>query len=359
VYAASTGIRAVAFDLDRLEVRGDPVEVQPGVVTKESGAADFAVSENGTLVYMPGQYYSLAETLAWREPDGRETPLRVPAQPFTSLRISPDGRQAVAGVGRATSSGFWLIDLIRETSLRLTQDDMVITFPVWAPDGRQIAYGIAGRADAREPGGLFRLTVTGTGVPERLTTAPENSRHAPGGWTPDGRQLVFGEGGPRDADIKLLTHGSPPTVTTILGGPAVEWQPALSPDGRWLAYALIDSVSEVFVRPFPNVNDARIPVSAGPGGNPLWGPEGRELYFTRAGDVYVVTVEAGQPISFGKPKLLMALRSEGPEPIRVALPPVKGRVLKTVREVRTAARPTEYRVVLNWLEELKTRLPAR
>ena len=42
------------FDLNRLETIGDPVPVQEGVLSKPAGVANFGVSLNGVLVYLPG-----------------------------------------------------------------------------------------------------------------------------------------------------------------------------------------------------------------------------------------------------------------------------------------------------------------
>jgi serine/threonine-protein kinase len=60
--------------------------------------------------------------------------------------------------------------------------------------------------------------------------------------------------------------------------------PALSPDGRWLAYGSDESGrDEVSVRPFPDVERARFPVSTDGGMSPVWSRDGTELFF-RSGD---------------------------------------------------------------------------
>ena len=84
-------LKAVPFDLERLEVTGEPVQVLAGVTMKESGAADFALSRNGTLVYLPGQVQSVQRQLAWRDASGHDTPLALAAADYSSLQISPAG----------------------------------------------------------------------------------------------------------------------------------------------------------------------------------------------------------------------------------------------------------------------------
>ena len=362
LYATLTGIHAMPFDLDRLEVRGDPIEVQPGVVNKESGAADFAVSATGTLVYLPGEPHETAETLAWRETDGRETPVRLSPLPYVSsacLAGRPTCGRARRAHERAKSRGSSIWSARRRSDWS----------PIWTsshrsgiPTGREIVFASAGRSAAKEAGGLFRLAVTGTSMPERLTTALGEGRQSAGSFTPDGKQLLFTDGIPAlNADIKILTYASPTEVTTLMSGPATEHSPVLSPDGRWLAYVLVENIPQVFVRPFPNVNDTRIPISNGFGQAPVWSRDGRQLFFNLQanGDVMMVRVERPSPIAFGKPELFIRLRDTQSELFRVALPPVNGRVLKTVRQPGGPAAPTEYRVVLNWADELKTRVPTR
>jgi serine/threonine-protein kinase len=154
----------------------------------------------------------------------------------------------------------------------------------------------------------------------------------------------------------MLTYASPSELTTLLGGPAIEHSPALSPDDRWLAYVLVENGSQLFVRPFPNVNEARIPISTGTGTVPVWSRDGRQLFFTQSGEVMMTRVESVPSIRFGRPELFIQLRESPIEPIRVALPPVNGRILKTVAASKRPSGSTEYRVVLNWAEELKTRV---
>jgi len=358
IYASAGSIRAVPFDLASLEIRGDSVEVQPGIVTKDSGAADFAISGNGTLVYLQGDSMASTQSLAWIEPDGKEALVHVPPTNYTSLRVSPDGAFAV-GVFTQTSApqALSLIDLARETSIRLTPAGTIASAPVWSRDSKEIVFAVTASPEGAEKAGLFRMAVTGAAVPARLTTAPDGLRQVPGGWTPDGR-IIFTEGqlGRGAEDIKVLTPGTPPVVTTLIAGPAPEISPVLSPDGHWIAYVEVEGNGNVFVRPFPNVNDAKIPVSVGGGTNPTWGHEGHELYFfADPAHVMAVSVEKTQPITFGKPKPF-PIGKEGR--FVEALPPVKGRVLRAV-STETANAPSEYRVVLNWTTEVAARVKAK
>jgi hypothetical protein len=114
-------------------------------------------------------------------------------------------------------------------------------------------------------------------------------------------------------------------------------------------------MSRLFIRPFPNVNDDRIPVSAGAGQAAVWALDGKALYFRNAGNqtmFSVTTTPAGKSLNIGKPAAVVNLT--GDNAFRFAsMPPVNGRVL--YRAVDKSAPSSEYRVVFNWIQELAAR----
>jgi hypothetical protein len=90
--AASSQLRAVAFDLDRLEVRSDPVPVVQGLVTKGTGTADVAVAQNGSLIYVTGDTDAGARRrLVWVDRRGQEEVIAAPLRLYSTVRIAPDG----------------------------------------------------------------------------------------------------------------------------------------------------------------------------------------------------------------------------------------------------------------------------
>ena len=356
VYASAGAIRAVPFDIGRLEVQGSPVEVQSGVVIKEAGAADFAFSADGTLVYLGGASLGVEQKLAWREPGGRESLLAVPAANFNEMRVSPDERFAVVVVGQQANFELWLVDLAREVSSRITATDYRAGNPVWSRDSRQIAFWSPGRAGTADPGGIFLIAAAGTSQPERLTTAAAGEHHVPASFTPDGQSLLFTTAtGPAKSDIMRVSLDAARAVAPVLTGPDAESQAVLSPDGRWLAYMQVESRQQIFIRPYPDVTQIRIPVTTDSGRDPYWGHDGRALYFRDRdmASLHVVDVKASSDaLSVSTPRVFTSMRDASGAFHNVAVPPVKGRVLTAVR-ASAAAKPTEYRVVLNWFEELK------
>jgi serine/threonine-protein kinase len=358
VFASAGALKAVPFDLSRLEVRGEPVELFSGVLIKESGAADFAMSADGTLVYLAGAVQITDRKLVWKEPDGRETPLAVPAANYNDMWISPDERFAAAVVGQAANSELWLIDLVREVSSRLTGPEYRPQNAVWSRDSQKLAFWSPGRAGTADPGGVFLIATSGTSQPERLTTAPLGARHVPTSFTPDGKTLLFTSGATGTVNIMQMSLDAPRTISPVLSGPDVEAEGVLSPDGRWLAYMQVETRPQIFIRPFPNVQAFRIPVTSDSGQQPVWSRDGHSLYFRDRNltALHAVDVKAaGDAVSVSAPRQMTSLRDEATNYFNIAVPPVGRRVLKSGRPAGPVTAP-EYRVILNWFEELKGRV---
>ena len=147
-------------------------------------------------------------------------------------------------------------------------------------------------------------------------------------------------------------------VKPVVAGPALDSQPALSPDGRWLAYTSTDQYPRLFIRPFPNVNDIKIPVTTGTAQFPVWSVDGHTLYYrANRGLSSVAVTLSGGSLSIGGPVVTPALRETSVnDPAFIGAPPVNNRFL-VAAVPQTSAPPAEYRVVLNWFEEMKALVP--
>jgi Tol biopolymer transport system component len=109
--------------------------------------------------------------------------------------------------------------------------------------------------------------------------------------TPSGEGIVYATlSRPRDIGF---ADGATDTVALILRRGFSETAPLLSPDGRWLAYVSdVTGEQEVFVRPFPNVEDSRVQISVGGGNEPVWSRDGRELFYKSGSMLLAAAVEA-------------------------------------------------------------------
>ena len=142
VYGVSGTLRTVGFDLDRLEVTNpNPVPVLDGVITKDSGAANFDLARDGSLVYVAGDVAQIAErALVWVDRAGREEPLATPSVSYQRPRVSPDGARVAVDVADSDGTDIWVHDLARGTETRLTTDPADDRAPLWSPDGARVVF---------------------------------------------------------------------------------------------------------------------------------------------------------------------------------------------------------------------------
>ncbi len=368
VYAAAGTLRAVRFDLKRLEVVSDPVPVLEQVLTVPGGETSFAISRTGTLVYVPGGIaggQGAQRSLLWVNRQGREEPIKAPTRAYTYPRLSPDGTRVAIEI-RDQENDIWIWTLARETLTRLTFDPGLDNFPVWTPNSQRVVFA----SPRNGPPNLFWQAADGTGAVERLTTSP--NQQEPTSISPDGLRLALRDTGPKTgADINLLTFEGQRRVEPLIQTTFAERNAEISPDGRWLAYESNESGQyQIYVRPFPKVEGGRWQVSTTGGTRPLWARNGRELFYLdeSGGKLMAVPVQtAGATFSQGNPGKVFDTRYYGPgsgnsgRTYDVSSDGQRFLMIKenAAFEQSSNATPASMVVVLNWFEELKRLAPAK
>ena len=344
VYAALDGsVRAVPFDASVLEVTGTPVPLVENVMVKNfGGVANFSISDNGRLVYVSGTAVGVQRSLVWVDRQGLEEPIAAPPRNYVYPRISPDGTRVALDL-RDEESDVWIWDLDRENLQRLTFDADEDNYALWTPDGERVVF-----QSRRGVGGLDK----------RLSET--EGPLAPNAVSPDGSLLVFRQGPPGDYDLSLLHLDGDRSTETLLGSEFNEANGEISPDGRWLAYQSDASgQAEVYVRPFPNVNDGPWLISTGGGTKPMWGPYGHELFFRSESSVVAVPIQTEPTFTPGTPQLLF----DGPYWFAAPgrgydiTPDGKRFLIIKAQSVNEDAAPSRITVVLNWFQELTERVP--
>jgi len=274
---------AAPFDLDRLDLTGQPAPALAGVSANPSTAgAQFVFSRDGTLVYQRGDG-GLAATIHWMDREGKLQPLRAAPGAYDSIRFSPDGRWLALEILEGKNRDVWVYEWGRDTLSRLTFDPSDDRNPVCTPDGRRIIFSSTRADQAIE--NLYWQRADGTGDAERLTES--KNTQFPRSLHPSGKFLAFGEANPQTSwDILILpltgdeaSGWKPGEPTVFLNGPFIERGAAFSPDGRWLAYSSDESGrAEVYVRPFPGPG-GKWQVSTAGGVWPTWSRSRRELFY--------------------------------------------------------------------------------
>jgi serine/threonine-protein kinase len=358
----------VGFDAERLEIRGNPISILEGVAQaltsnnpgKLGGAGQIAVSPTGALAWIAGPVTPYPDTVLMSvSRRGDLMPVGAPVRSYGPyVRHSPDGRRLAVVVRSPTEFGLWVHDLDRGTLTKLTTGGDIEEFE-WAPDGDRMAFSVlqSGRWS------LASLRADGSEPARTLATG----MFSPCSWSPDGRQLAtVGDANlwiarveKGDATLRQITHGS-----------QTERCPTFSPDGHRLAFAS-SGPFEVYIQPYPEPG-AREQVSVDGGGHPVWNPSGRELFYLtpidRSGKrrMMVADIPPDLGVRVGRPRPLFEYVDSDelsfacvPSPCydvsrdgqrffvtRTTLPP-------------SSAPVTHVNLVINWVEELKARIPVR
>ena len=196
----------------------------------------------------------------------------------------------------------WIWHLAEERLTQLTFDEADDNYVLWTPDSARVVFG-----STRDDGGLFWKAADGTGQVERL----KDGFARPYAWTADGR-LIFEQGPAGNRDIGVLAMEGERTVEMLFEAEFAESEPALSPNGRWLAYLSQETDARVLVQPFPNIDDGLWNVSLVEFGvQPVWSPDGRELFYRSRTDLMVAQVETEPTFSSRTPEPLFSLSGYG------------------------------------------------
>jgi serine/threonine-protein kinase len=364
IYLHDTTLFAVPFDLDRLALAGVPTPILEDVGSTTAGGGDFAFagahSSPGTFVYIPGKAGGFFP-LSWLHSDGKLQPLQARLGIYWTLRFSTDGRLAFSTPG-VQGEDIWVKDLGRDAPSRLSFLDGQNRWPIWTPDGRNIIFQSANWAAP----GLYWIRSDGTGEAQRLTDGELDEW--PYSFSPDGKRVAFsanGNGGSPDIFTAPIegdpSHPRLGERELFVGTPFVERYPALSPDGRWLAYQSNETrTPEIYVRPFPGPG-RKWQISTEGGTFPVWSRDGREVLF-EASDRRVMAVgytANGDSFATGKTRVWSETRLMSNDRINYDLAP-DGKRLAVLADPSTTERPpTHLTVLLSFSDELRRKAPRK
>ncbi len=300
VFLQAGTLLAMPFDPVRLEATGAPVVVSQGVRQTGLGTPQFGFSKSGTMVYVPASGGARQDALVWVDRQGMEQPAGLSGGIYEMPRLSPDGRRVALQMasGAGASTDLWLHDLGRDTLSRLTFDGSSL-FPLWAPDGRRIAFS------SSKTGRFIIFSRTFDGGPQEELLPARQPVTYPLAWSPDGQSLAIVSVSLTTAnDIQVFDthdHGAPrPFVET----PFREGAPTFSHDGRWVAYVSDQSGrQEIYMRPFPGPG-GEITISTEGGNEPVWARQTGQLFYRHGTTMMAVDIVMSPALAVGKPHAL-------------------------------------------------------
>jgi Tol biopolymer transport system component len=375
VYASisplGASLLAVPFDAKHLRLTGEPMQVVEGIRgATANGLAHFSVAETGTLIYIPGRAGVSSEQLdlALVDRKGRIAPLNLPPAAYEQPRLSPDGKKVVYSIYDGKEANIWIYDLSGTSAPRRLTYGGRNRFPIWSGNGERIAF----QSDREGDPAIYWQRADISGTAERLTKPEMGSVHIPESWSPNGETILFTV--TKDSVVSLWAFSLRDKRATEFGNvrSSTPTEATFSPDGQWVAYITTTVGNpgpyvqprglELYVQRFPS-NDEKYLISSGTGIHPAWSRNGRELIFNYPSQLMSVSVSTRPVFSFTPPMQFMGggiflMPWPGQRSYDVA---PDGRLIGTIalRENTIATPPLvpQIRIVVNWFEELKQRVP--
>lgn len=332
-------LMATPFDLTRLEVTGTPIPVVPDVAT-------YGVSDAGSLIYARRTASGSREAvLVWVDRRGETEPLKASPKNYSNPRISPDGRRIALTMETGGDGNIWLYDNDRDALTRLTFEGRN-GWPVWSEDGRQVIYA-SNRAGTSWD--IYRKSADGTAAEEALLVKPLlQVGHS---LSRDGALLALTEVTTSSFQTSLLSMRDQRLSVIVTNG----WSPSLSPDGHWVAYTSNDAGRyEIYVRPTSGAAGKWL-ISAGGGVEPLWSPNGTEIFYRIGEKMFAVDVATNAGFQHGKPQVLFEGRfrlDDQKDPVRSYDVTRDGQRFLMIRDEREPI-TSQLNVVVNWFNDLE------
>ncbi len=372
VYALDYSLYAAPFDLDTLHA-AKPVLMVDGLFRVDHQyIPQYSISRSGALLYVPkaAAAATSGRTLVWVDRHGNEELIETQPNLYNSLRISPDGTRVALSAEIEGNNDIYILDLARNnTPRRLTFDKGVDSVPLWSCDGQRIAFSSNRSGETS----IYWKAADGTGKDEAIAgSAVPDAATYPLSWSGDEKTLVLMENfiisGVYDFGIGALAMEGERKYKPLLKEKYHEFQPQISPNGRWMAYVSNEpGQAQIYVRPFPDVNSGLWQVSTAGGNSPLWSRDGQELFYRNGNAVMAVAVKTEPSFDIiGTPQSLFrgAYLSQSRRLVNTSLQtylwdvsPDGNRFLMIKEAGNTAS--NRINIVLNWFEELKQKVPKK
>jgi serine/threonine-protein kinase len=357
IFARQGTLMAAPFDVDRLQLTGQPKVVLDGVITNEGwGFAEYALAPNGLLLYAPGGPETYHRRLVQADRHGRVEPLPLPERFYSDdFAFSPDGSQLAITVAGANFD-VWLWSLERQVLSRLTagwnNND-----PIWSPDSTHVIFGTDRRTSGASDFHWKPFDGSSPSTPLYQTSGVA----LPSSWSPDGLFLAYFDRDPEtDYDVWVLpidANMQPGTPRRIIASTAREMYPRFSPDGRCLVYQSDKSGKpEVYVQPFPGPGPKQ-QISSDGGEFPVWGRQGDEIFYVEptSSRIMRAPVRTAPPLFVGAPEALFSF--ESPSTFFVLSP--DGDHFVFLQRGSQARPVTQLRIVFNWHDDLERLVPTK
>ncbi len=350
LFSRSGVLFIVPFDAGALEVTGQPLPVIQGVYSETTtGITNYVVSDNGTLVYLPGAVEGESRKIVKIGLKGEITVIDSGSHPYIEPKLSPDNKKIAVVIRDGENFDIWIYDIASRTLNKLTFGGLNRT-PLWSPDGRTIAFF---RRTKDGKTGIYVKPSDGSGE-DKIIYDAQDIRVYLNHWSRDGKFLLVDNLTKNSqSDLLVVPLTGEKTPWKYLETPRDEYESSLSPNGKWVSYLSDETGSyQIFVRSFPG-KDGKWQISTDVAEEPRWAPDGKVLYYRKSSQLMAVPVNTDGTFSVGVPFVLIKsfpaqnvdsgisydITSDGK--YFITTQPAKGVSYKNIS------------IVLNWTEEVR------
>lgn len=330
------------------------------------GFPSYSVSQEGTLIYQPAsegpllpEFAGPEVELVWVDRSGNEEIIGLAPNIYMGPRISPDGNLVAMSIFHPTRGiDIWIHDLNASVLSPLTFDGGYKSHLVWRGDGRSLAF--VTNSLMAISGDLVVKDITGIGAATKIA----DMTLWPIAWSQDKKSLITQAcivDYPVRCNFSVVGTSKGANVESVGLTDVDEINPAISSDGKWMAYQSEESGEfQIYVVPFPSVQSGRWQISTEGGRAPQWSSDGSEIFFIGDSHMMSVPVDTSSSFRFDTPRPLFSLSDYHPGPGRsYSISPDNQQFLMLKPTDREE--PTDHKivVVLNFFEELERLFPKK
>jgi Tol biopolymer transport system component len=285
---ADGAVVVAGIDVAEARLTTTPVVMFDDVAINAGQAyGEMDISPSGTVIYQSGE--AAKEELLWVDRSDRATPVDSLFEGIIQgLAISDDGSSLAAGAETESVTDIYVREVRSGPVRRVTFTASPAFRPAWIPGTRRVSYiqNPTQTVDVNNGGVVVSTNANGSGEVETLLQIQDPVQEV--AWSPDGRFMLYRVGPSTiypNRDVLAVDMENPGDTLRLLTTDFDEHSPAVSPDGRWIAYVSTEQGGEgVYVRPFPNVEDGKWLVSTDGGHGPVWNPSADELFYRSSRD---------------------------------------------------------------------------
>lgn len=340
-YVKEGTLTAQEFDLSSLTFKGKPAPIAASIEFHNArNLAYFSVSHNALLYHTQSLQN---RELVWLDASGKELEHWGDPAPYLGGYYSPSAEIAVFDRANPNSSGsgLWLVDIRRKTVNRFTPDLEPTQTAVISPDGNDVyivtTTGYVSSLTHRSLTASGKEDIVLDHIPSSLSV--QDISH-------DGRILLLVMQDPKTAwDIYYVDLKGDRKLVPLLNSRYNENAPALSPDGKWLAYVSDETGrQEAYVTSFPDAGSKWQISNVGANQIGNWSTDGKSFLYEQGDKIYKVEMRLnGAKPEFSTPKELLTL----PPNVNVfSILPDSKRILATRQTTDDTVEPVHF--ILNW-----------